>query len=417
MLSFVIIVSYFISQLDSNPALFIKAAVKPFRKYTPTRLPKDTLKLFEFRGKIASDTAFVFVQGGPALKRNIDENNPLLLLPNSEHLLRIHPIQTQMMNSTVLRSKSVLTEQQGDFEHDLNVEILHRTITYLKSRNKTVYVICHSYGTLIGNQYLNKHKNKADNIALMGFPLDMDLKSFDANRGEIIRWKDGIIPIKESPFPPFPLKSLINESLNHVFANMFMLFNNGRKRFTKLLEDKDLHNVTYVYGKFDEASGRPTDSELKFLKSKAVSVVETFGDHYSMWTNQFMENLYAHITKKDTLKKSIVSDFANIIENEGLNNGLAWFEQVKKSTKYSTINEDEMNFYGYQFLDSNKVLEAIEIFKLNTELFPNSSNAFDSLAEAYLKDGNQSAAIVNYKKALQIDPENSNASEALKELQ
>lgn len=102
------------------------------------------------------------MQGRPALKRNIDQKNPLLLIPNSENLLRVHLTQSQMMNLTIFGVKPSLTAQQGDFEHNQSDEILHRTISYLKNRNKTVYIICHSYETLIGYQFLITQDNKDD---------------------------------------------------------------------------------------------------------------------------------------------------------------------------------------------------------------------------------------------------------------
>jgi tetratricopeptide (TPR) repeat protein len=67
-------------------------------------------------------------------------------------------------------------------------------------------------------------------------------------------------------------------------------------------------------------------------------------------------------------------------------------------------------------LNSDKVPEAIEVFKLNVEAFPKSGNVYDSLGEAYLVDGNEKLAIENYKKSLEIDPTNTNAKNVLKKL-
>jgi len=44
---------------------------------------------------------------------------------------------------------------------------------------------------------------------------------------------------------------------------------------------------------------------------------------------------------------------------------------------------------GYKYLKQDKVDVAIKIFMLNVDLFPNSSNAYDSLGEAYMKAGNK----------------------------
>src|SRR5438094_8522008 len=60
-----------------------------------------------------------------------------------------------------------------------------------------------------------------------------------------------------------------------------------------------------------------------------------------------------------------------------------------------------------------KVKEAIEIFKLNVEVYPQASNAYDSLGEAYMVHGDKELAIVNYKKSLELDPKNINATAQL----
>ncbi len=63
-----------------------------------------------------------------------------------------------------------------------------------------------------------------------------------------------------------------------------------------------------------------------------------------------------------------------------------------------------------------KFQEAIKLFKLNVEYFPDSWNVYDSLAEAYMKNGNNDLAIKNYEKSLELNSENKNASEMLKKL-
>lgn len=54
------------------------------------------------------------------------------------------------------------------------------------------------------------------------------------------------------------------------------------------------------------------------------------------------------------------------------------------------------------------------LFKINTELYPDAFNAFDSLAEAYLRSGNEDLAVENYEQSLRLNPENTGASEALR---
>lgn len=74
---------------------------------------------------------------------------------------------------------------------------------------------------------------------------------------------------------------------------------------------------------------------------------------------------------------------------------------------------------GYRALRSrneDKRFNALDFFKLNTKNFPDSYNAFDSLAEAYARLGNKEEAVRHYKKALALNPEHQNAVEQIKRL-
>jgi tetratricopeptide (TPR) repeat protein len=75
-----------------------------------------------------------------------------------------------------------------------------------------------------------------------------------------------------------------------------------------------------------------------------------------------------------------------------------------------------INRLGYELLSNKRLDEAIEVLKLNVESYPKSSNAYDSLAEAYMMSGNKALAIKNYEKSLELNPTNAGALEALKTL-
>jgi Tfp pilus assembly protein PilF len=57
------------------------------------------------------------------------------------------------------------------------------------------------------------------------------------------------------------------------------------------------------------------------------------------------------------------------------------------------------------------------VFLLNVELFPESGNVFDSLAEAYMNRGDDDLAIENYQKSLDINSNNNNAVQQLLKLE
>lgn len=97
---------------------------------------------------------------------------------------------------------------------------------------------------------------------------------------------------------------------------------------------------------------------------------------------------------------------------EPLNN---YREKRAQDSAYA-INENGLNNMGYALLRGKKIDDAIEVFKQNTVDFPNSANAWDSLAEAYMTKGEKELAIKYYEKSLELNPKNNNAVEQLKKL-
>jgi CubicO group peptidase (beta-lactamase class C family) len=89
--------------------------------------------------------------------------------------------------------------------------------------------------------------------------------------------------------------------------------------------------------------------------------------------------------------------------------------KTKEAAGYD-FREPELNMLGYQLLEMKRTKDAIEIFKLNVEAYPRAANTYDSLGEAYMINGDKELAIQNYKKSLELNPNNANAAEALKKL-
>ena len=94
-------------------------------------------------------------------------------------------------------------------------------------------------------------------------------------------------------------------------------------------------------------------------------------------------------------------EFFNLIKTQGVQAAAKYYQDKRKSKSGIILfNENEMNSLGYSFLQKDKVKDAIEIFKLNVIAYPKSWNVYDSLGEAYLKDGQIDLAIRNYEKSL-----------------
>ena len=106
------------------------------------------------------------------------------------------------------------------------------------------------------------------------------------------------------------------------------------------------------------------------------------------------------------------------LENNEFDKALDAFLAIKKIDSLDcAINEGDLNRLGYRKLNDEKYVESINIFRINVALYPNSSNVYDSLGEAYMKSGDTIQAIENYKRSLALDSGNSRAKRQLKKLE
>lgn len=118
------------------------------------------------------------------------------------------------------------------------------------------------------------------------------------------------------------------------------------------------------------------------------------------------------------LKIPLIEAMLKLTEQNGVAAAIAFYRAMKtEQPNQYNFGEPELNRLGYQLLQARKLKEAIEIFKLNVEAYPQGSNTYDSLGEAYMVSGNNELAILNYKKSLELNPQNTGATEMLKRLE
>ncbi|HZH30391.1 MAG TPA: serine hydrolase [Pyrinomonadaceae bacterium] len=118
-------------------------------------------------------------------------------------------------------------------------------------------------------------------------------------------------------------------------------------------------------------------------------------------------------------KQSIAEALMKTITERGdVAAGIRQYRELKATQAAAyDFGEGELNALGYQLLGANKLKEAIEIFKLNVEAHPQAANPYDSLGEAYLVAGERELALANYRKAVELNPKNSNAAAIIKNLE
>lgn len=105
------------------------------------------------------------------------------------------------------------------------------------------------------------------------------------------------------------------------------------------------------------------------------------------------------------------------LRKRGYEQAIEVLKELKQKNPEFQPLENDLNDWAYRMLNGGgKPKEALEIFKLNVFLYPASANVYDSVAEAYEANGNRELAIVNYKRSLELDPQNTNAAQQLKRL-
>jgi tetratricopeptide (TPR) repeat protein len=99
---------------------------------------------------------------------------------------------------------------------------------------------------------------------------------------------------------------------------------------------------------------------------------------------------------------------------KGTTAALQLYDELKKTP--GKADESTLNNLGYRLLFSGEESDAVTVFQRNAHEYPQSSNVYDSLAEAYAKVGKKDLAIENYEKSVQLNPKNENGAQALKKL-
>lgn len=114
----------------------------------------------------------------------------------------------------------------------------------------------------------------------------------------------------------------------------------------------------------------------------------------------------------------IAQRIADLAIAEGAPAAIAEYHRLRRdeAAKWD-LSEPQLNAAGYTLLRMKHVDDAIAIFALNVEQFPESPNVYDSLGEALAAKGDVKHALDNYRKSLELNPHNDNARKAIEELE
>jgi tetratricopeptide (TPR) repeat protein len=110
-------------------------------------------------------------------------------------------------------------------------------------------------------------------------------------------------------------------------------------------------------------------------------------------------------------KPSIGNVLHKIILDQGVAAAVKEYRRLKTETPDAyDFAEDRLNDLGLDLIEEGRVKDAIEIFKLNVEAYPNAFNPWDSLGYGYMCDGRRELAILNFRKSVELNPANTAGS-------
>lgn len=264
--------------------------------------------------------------------------------------------------------------------------------------DKEIILIAHSYGGYLATLYATRHPKLVKSVVLI-----------DVNHNFMDKYGEEDIKSLEKHLPEMKEK----------FIGLYYQVSNERET-TKMMSQLSIPlNIPVV----DFVAGIPlfqdTDKiehwkkcHKKFIENHPKSFgITAYECGHSIWN----QNPSLVI---NTIAKSYAETQNNkqkiIVYERAMNYAIKSSNEVKKENKASL--ENNLNDLGYEFAYKNENEKALEIFKLNTLLFPTSSNAFESYGEVLVKMNKIEGAIKMYKKTIELKPENKNAKKVLEEL-
>ena len=117
------------------------------------------------------------------------------------------------------------------------------------------------------------------------------------------------------------------------------------------------------------------------------------------------------------LKESAAAIVGQAVDTGGAAAGVAKYRELVAADDPDVyFDENELNLLGYRLLGEERYPEAIAVFELNVEAYPESWNVYDSLGEAYMLSGDRERAVELYRRSLAINPANANGLTMLERL-
>jgi tetratricopeptide (TPR) repeat protein len=166
----------------------------------------------------------------------------------------------------------------------------------------------------------------------------------------------------------------------------------------------------------------PVGKSKEFMKYSKNG--ETWKEKTGMYEFTFESNENSEVTRMILyitsyyLKGEPAADIIEpVILESGAEAGLKKYDELRKENNGQLFfTEGLMNALGYRLLSKDNTTDAIEVFKFNAKEYPESFNVYDSLGEAYYKNGDMELAVINFERSVEMNPNNENGKAMLEKI-
>ncbi|WP_298903822.1 prolyl oligopeptidase family serine peptidase [uncultured Psychroserpens sp.] len=284
---------------------------------------------------------------------------------------------------------------------------LSNAITAMKNKNISAIVSLdgterYNYGVLEKSPYFNLNKVTIPYIHFAQKEIPEDVLTSDKIPAEL-NYK---FQLYDSLQYSNAYSYRFHDLTHSYFSSFGVLFANRDKR-----QDKSDAKIMASYNLLCEHTLQFLNATLKNEK-KAGDFIENKPND-----NGFSEALISKKMKQANRKEFDYKDFNDLAFSQDYQDLIPLHKRTIAKHPELELQESMLNTLGLQLsFNPKKIEQGVNVLLLALHLYPKSANLYDSLAEVYLYNKDFKNAILNYKRSLELNPENQNAIDRLKQL-
>lgn len=290
------------------------------------------------------------------------------------------------------------TNKHGILNGVIGLEIALQKLGY----NQNIMLVAHSQGALYTTLYAFRHPDKVKVVVLFDASTTC---WFDEKRLSVLQSSNDIDKQKFKEARPG-----LYYQLSDLTKNVSLV---RRSPFPRTIPVIDFVSENPPFKDQVEIDDwKRCHQEFVSAASNRTGIVAYGSGHYI-----FEDNPSLAITAIVKAYSSIAdANQSHEVLRRGIDYALKMANETKKDEATYRHSEDDLNSWGYKLLNQGQMQQALEVFKLNVELNPNSWNAYDSYGETLLKNGQKEEAIKMYQKSVDLNPKNENGKKVLERI-